>query len=159
MTGRKISNLLLVVIATLSLCSCNNGTIFTGSAAMDDRIWTLTNIQSFRLNITDTVSSNNMYFTIRTGSSYPFRNIYLFITTVSPEGKSITDTVQYDLADEKGAWYGRGVGDIHELNLPYKSNIYFPVKGNYEVKVQHGMRVGDLKGVYDLSLTVKKIKK
>ena len=58
----------------------------------------------------------------------PFRNIYLFVTTTSPDGKTITDTLQYNLADEKGKWYGKGFGDIHELNLPYKSNVYFPVK-------------------------------
>ena len=113
----------------------------------------------FKVPVSDTVNSNNVIFTIRNGSSYPFRNIYLFVTTTSPDGKAITDTLQYNLADEKGKWYGKGFGDIHELNLPYKSNVYFPRKGIYVFKIQHGMRIEDLKGVYDVGLRIVKIKK
>ena len=64
----------------------------------------------------------------------PFRNIYLFVTTTSPDGKSITDTLQYNLADEKGKWYGKGFGDIHELKLPYKSNVISLLKAHISLK-------------------------
>ena len=126
---------------------------------MPEKTWRLMSIPAFNIPITDTLKSNNIFFTIRTGSSYPFRNIYLFVTTISPDGKSITDTLQYNLADEKGKWYGKGFGDIHELNLPYKSNVYFPLKGTYEFKIQHGMRIENLKGVYDFGLRIEKISK
>jgi gliding motility-associated lipoprotein GldH len=124
-----------------------------------DKTWKLLFIPTFKIPISDTINSNNVFFTIRTGSSYPFRNIFLFVTTISPDGKSITDTLQYNLADEKGKWYGEGFGDVHELNLPYKSNVYFPLKGSYKVKIQHGMRVEDLKSVYDFGLRIEKISK
>jgi gliding motility-associated lipoprotein GldH len=126
---------------------------------MAGETWKLMDIPTFRVPISDTINSNDVIFTIRSGSSYPFRNIFLFVSTVSPDGKKITDTLQYNLADEKGKWYGRGFGDIHELNLPYKSNVYFPLKGTYEFKIQHGMRVEDLKGVYDFGLRIEKTRK
>ena len=113
-------------------------------------------ILHFRVPVTDTVNSNNVFFTVRTGTSYPFRNIYLFVTTTSPEGKSVTDTLQYNLADEKGNWYGKGFGDIRELNLPYKSNVFFPFKGIYQFKIQHGMRIENLNSVYDFGLKIEK---
>jgi gliding motility-associated lipoprotein GldH len=138
------------------LSSCNRNSVFTDSRAMPEKTWNLQDVPSFKIPITDTLNSNNVYFTIRTGSSYPFRNIYLFVTTTSPDGKSITDTLQYNLADEKGKWYGKGFGDIHELNLPYKSNVFFPVKGSYQFKIQHGMRTENLKGVYDLGIRIDK---
>jgi len=81
------------------------------------------------------------------------------VTTTSPDGKKLTDTLQYNLADDKGKRYGKGFGDIRELNLPYKSNIFFPVKGTYQFKIQHGMRVEDLKGVYDLGIRIEKFSK
>jgi gliding motility-associated lipoprotein GldH len=124
---------------------------------MPGKTWKLMDIPTFKTQITDTINSNNVFFTIRTGSSYPFRNIYLFVTTTSPDGKSITDTLQYNLANEKGKWYGKGFGDVHELNLPYKSNVFFPVKGIYQFKIQHGMRIEDLKDVYDFGLRIEKI--
>jgi gliding motility-associated lipoprotein GldH len=149
----------LLMTFLLLFFSCNSNVVYTNSQAMDKETWNLTNIPTFKVPITDTVRSNNVFFTIRNGSSFPFRNIYLFVTTTSPDGKQITDTLQYNLADEKGKWYGRGFGDIHELNLPYKSNVFFPVKGIYEFKIQHGMRIENLKGVYDFGLKIEKQRK
>ena len=147
----------LILISVLLFSSCNNDVIYSDSAVMQDNRWDLFDVPVFDVPVTDTLNSNNVSFTIRTGSSYPFRNIYLFVTTISPDGKSITDTLQYFLADEKGRWYGKGFGDIHELGLPYKTNVYFPLKGVYEFKIRHGMRVEDLKGVYDIGLRIEKI--
>jgi gliding motility-associated lipoprotein GldH len=149
----------LILTSLFLLVSCNTNVVFTDSKVIKQKSWNLTDIPSFKVQVTDTVNTNNIFFTIRTGSSYPFRNIYLFVTTTSPDGKSITDTLQYYLADEKGKWLGKGFGDIHELNLPYRSNVYFPVKGVYQFNIQHGMRIENLKGVYDIGLRVEKITK
>jgi gliding motility-associated lipoprotein GldH len=151
-TNRNAIFLLLAIF----LISCTGNVVFTDSAAMKGKVWKLADIPSFKVPVKDTVNSNNIYFLIRTGSSYPFRNIYLFVTTTAPDGKNITDTLQYDLADEKGNWYGKGFGDIHELKLPYKSNIYFPSSGTYQISIQHGMRIEDLSGVYDFGVRVEK---
>jgi gliding motility-associated lipoprotein GldH len=151
-TNRYFFLLLLVFI----IISCGRNVVFTDSAAMPGKIWKLSDIPSFKIPVKDTINSNNIYFVIRTGSSYPYRNIYLFVTTTAPDGKSITDTLQYNLADEKGTWYGKGFGDIHELKLPFKSNVFFPFSGTYQINIQHGMRIEDLKGVYDVGLRVEK---
>lgn len=150
---------IFLLIFLLILLSCNSNVVFTNSRAMADETWKLMDIATFKVPIKDTINSNNVFFTIRNGASYPFRNIYLFVSATSPDGKKITDTLQYNLADEKGKWYGKGFGDIHELKLPYKSNVYFPRKGTYEFRIQHGMRTENLKGVYDFGLKIEKIKK
>jgi gliding motility-associated lipoprotein GldH len=157
--GINRSLLGLILIFPLLLLSCNSNVVYTDSRAMADETWKLMDIPAFKVPISDTLNSNNVIFTIRNGSSFPFRNIYLFVTTTSPDGKQITDTLQYNLADEKGNWYGKGFGDIHELTLPYKSNVYFPRKGIYEFKIQHGMRIENLKGVYDFGLRIEKYRK
>jgi gliding motility-associated lipoprotein GldH len=147
---------ILILTSFVTILSCNNNVVYTDSLSMPGKKWELMNIASFRVPVTDTLNSNNVSFTIRTGSSYPFRNIYLFVSTTSPEGKSITDTLQYFLADEKGKWYGKGFGDIHELILPYKSNVYFPVRGTYLFTVRHGMRTEELNGVYDFGIRIER---
>jgi len=133
----KISSSLLIIISLLT--ACNSDLLYIDSVTMPDQTFT-----------------SDVYFTIRTGSDYPFRNIYLFVTTKAPDGKSMTDTLEYYLADEKGNWFGRGSGEVHELNLPYRSNIYFPRKGNYDFSIRHGMRTVDLKGVYDFGIRIQK---
>jgi gliding motility-associated lipoprotein GldH len=149
----------LILLAALLQPSCNSSVIYTNSQIFPNNTWALMNTPVFNIPVNDTINSNNFYFTIRTSTTYPFRNIFLFVTTTSPAGKSITDTLQYYLADEKGTWFGKGLGDIHELKLPYKSNVFFPLKGTYQVKIQHGMRIEDLKGIYDLGVKIEKISK
>ncbi len=158
MRGNKYSfaGAILLLIIT---ASCTSNTVFTDSSKMPSGIWNLENAFEFDIPVNDTVTANNFFFTIRTGTSYPYRNIYLFVTTTSPDEKSITDTLQYYLADEKGKWYGKGFGDIKELLLPFKTNVFFPVKGNYHVRVTHGMRIRELRGVYDFGARIEKIHK
>lgn len=153
-----ISKYLFLIILTGILAGCINkrNLVYTDNVTIPDEVWTLDKIAQFRVSINDTVSNNNILFSIRTGSSYPFRNIWLFVTTISPMGISITDTLQYMIADEKGVWYGKGFGNIHELDLPFKTNVYFPVKGIYTFNIRHGMRAENLRGVYDLGLRVEK---
>lgn len=150
---------ILIMLSLLIAPACSRNTLFTDSVAMPGKTWGLAFIPEFNFPVTDTIGVTNVYFSIRTGSDYPFRNIYLFVTSISPDGKSMTDTLEYDLADEKGNWYGKGPGDIHELTLPFRTNVFFPQKGLYIFKIQHGMRIGDLKGVYDLGLRIIKSEK
>jgi len=147
---------LLLLAAAFSMMSCGRNVVFTDSSTMPGKIWKLEHTPAFSIQVKDTLNSNNIYFIIRTGSTYPYRNIYLFVTTTAPDSKSITDTLRYDLADEKGNWYGKGFGDLHELQVPFKSNVFFPAAGTYQIAVRHGMRIADLKGVYDFGLRVEK---
>ena len=62
------------------------------------------------------------------------------------------------LADDKGKRFGKGLGDVHELKLPFKTNAYFPTKGIYTFNICHGMRTENLKGVYDIGLRIEMIK-
>jgi len=156
--SKGTSRLLIILLISVFTTSCRN-VVYTDSATMPGKSWELANIKLFRIPVKDTVNSNDISFTIRTGSSYPYRNIYFFVTTTSPAGNSMTDTLQYYLADEKGNWLGKGFGDIHELTLPYKTNVYFPVRGTYLIQVQHGMRMKELKGVYDLGIKVRRTAK
>jgi len=143
----KSSTLLLLLL----LSSCNSDVIFTDSVVMQDNIWDLSNVPDFSMQIDDTTQLTDVFFTIRTGSDYPFRNLFLFVTVFSPDGNIMTD--------EKGNWYGKGFGDIHELNLPYRTNVFFPARGTYLFNIQHGMRIGDLPGIYDIGLRIERSKR
>jgi gliding motility-associated lipoprotein GldH len=157
--GKSRFPLSLIIISFILLTACNGRTIYSESFAMNDNVWKLPDTPLFEIPVTDTLNSSNIFFIVRTSSSYPYRNIYLFVTATSPDGRTLTDTLQYNLADEKGKRYGKGFGDVRELNLPFKSNVYFPAKGIYTFHVQHGMRIENLPGVYDFGLRIEKITK
>ncbi|MBN1108666.1 MAG: gliding motility lipoprotein GldH [Bacteroidales bacterium] len=151
-TGRI--NYLIAIVVMLSCLSCNSSLVYTDSKTIDGAVWDLFDKAEFEFRSADTLKSLNVSLTLRTASHYPYRNIFLFVTTTAPDGKSITDTLEYQLADDKGHWLGKGFGDIHELNLPYKKNVFFPMKGSYVFSIQHGMRDHSLRGVYDLGISI-----
>ncbi|MCU0455999.1 MAG: gliding motility lipoprotein GldH [Bacteroidales bacterium] len=156
MTGRTGRVSVLSGLLLLSLFACNSNLLHTDVADIPGASWNLFNTPEFSFMVSDTTKSSDISFTIRTGSQYPFRNIFLFVTTTAPDGKSITDTLEYQLADEKGNWLGRGAGDIREMKLPYRKNVFFPQKGTYSFTIRHGMRAENLKGVYDIGIRIEK---
>ncbi|MCU0362052.1 MAG: gliding motility lipoprotein GldH [Bacteroidales bacterium] len=157
--GKNNKPAVLLILASVFLASCGDKVVYNTSERMPGNLWSLSHVPVFAVEVADTVNSHDLSFSIRTGSAYPFRNLYLFVTATSPEGRTMTDTLHYNLADEKGRRYGNGFGDIRELKLPYRTNVFFPLKGTYSVRVQHGMRADELPGVYDLSLRVERSSK
>ena len=160
MTGETNKNHILfaLLLSVVAVVSCNRGLVYSDTHEMDNETWKTGDVVTFESYIDDTVSTNNIFFTIRTGTSYPYRNIWLFISTKSPSGKMIGDTLQYMLADEKGEWYGKGFGNIHELNLPFRSEVFFSEKGSYTFSIIQGMRNEELEGVYDFGIRIEKLK-
>jgi len=140
----------------LFLYSCDRELVYTDSFIIPSATWPLEITPSFDALITDTTSLNDIFITIRTGSEYPFRNIWFFVTTTSPSGKMIIDTLEYMLSDMKGKRYGRGFANIKEVNLKFREGVYFPETGIYKFKIRHGMRAENLKGVYDIGLRIRK---
>jgi gliding motility-associated lipoprotein GldH len=147
--------LLAGLVATI-LPSCIRHNVYSKVYSIDDSGWSIYNQLIFPAPISDTLSPSDILLTIRSNSGYPYRNIFLFITTTSPEGYSIKDTIEYYLADEKGNWLGKGLGDIHELTVPFKTNVIFPYSGIYQFRVEQGMRTEDLEGIIDVGLSITK---
>lgn len=148
---------ILSAVILLFTVSCNYHDNYSFNEEMPLEGWSRFNTPLFTPQISDTISSFDILVSIRNNRNYPYRNLFLFITTISPEGYSLRDTVEYQLADERGNWYGKGPGDIHNLSVPFRSNIKFPVPGEYSFKIEQGMRVDNLPGILDIGLLIKKI--
>ncbi len=159
MTGRESHRILIFTIFTTLVItmfpSCNTSNIYSEVFTITDSSWPMYQKPLFRAPVSDTLSSFDILFTIRSTSDYPYRNIFLFVTTVSPEGYSIRDTVEYQLADDKGNWLGKGLGDIHDLSVPFKQNVIFPYSGTYKFEVQQGMRMETLPGIMDIGIRIR----
>ncbi|MBS0012002.1 MAG: gliding motility lipoprotein GldH [Bacteroidales bacterium] len=158
----KENNILLLlsgilIISAVSI-SCNSGNIFSASETIDGHTWSASEVITFRAPVNNTMKACDINLVIRTDKSYPYRNLFLFITTTAPAGLNIKDTVEYFLADEKGNWYGSGLGDINDLSVPFKTNIFFPDTGIYTFRIQHGMRDQRLDGVADIGIHIRERK-
>jgi len=158
MTGqnnKREKRLLIIPLIMFLLLGCRPGNHFSAVEQIPDSRWSVNNRITFDVIIADTLSPFDILLTIRNSSLYPYRNIFMFVTTVSPEGYWIRDTLEYQLADEKGNWYGRGLGDIHDLSVPFKTDVIFPVSGSYRFRIEHGMRKENLEGIMDIGIRIR----
>ncbi|MFW6096330.1 MAG: gliding motility lipoprotein GldH [Bacteroidota bacterium] len=156
---KKETSWLIVAIVFLSLMySCNPNRIYNESTDLKNAKWDSSNILTYRVNIEDTVNAYNIFFYVRHTSEYQYQNLYLFVETTSPEGFRVRDTVDLLLANDRGAWHGKGWGNIFEYSAPYKQYIRFPKSGTYTIDVQQAMRTNSLKNIKDFGINIEKAK-
>lgn len=152
----RVYGLLILAGLMLFIASCDSNRVFETNVEIPDQSWNKDKVVAFTPLITDTLSILNVYVNVRNTSSYPFNNIFLFITTTSPTGQWIRDTLEIPLADSRGKWLGSGIGDIFFNRRAFKKKIRFPVEGTYTFEIRQGMRTPDLKGIRDVGFRIEK---
>lgn len=151
---------LCFLIFLLFFLSCKKDNyIYEENKRIKNFQWELDSIKYFTCNITDTINPVNILINIRNNNDYPYRNIYLFITTIFPNKKKSIDTVDCVISDKRGRWYGKGSGNFYVRRIIYKKNARFPLKGKYKFCIQHAMRDTVLKGITDIGIRIEFTKK
>jgi gliding motility-associated lipoprotein GldH len=136
------------------LTACNDSRIFDEVINFPSDQWESDKPINFTINISDTTTAYDILVHIRNNNRYEFSNLWMFIETSSPSGASLTDTIEFVLADDKGQWYGKGLGSINSLLIPYKQNIRFPYRGVYSFTFRQAMRKDVIIGVKDVGICV-----
>ncbi len=137
--------------------SCDKNRVFEENKEIPKGLWDQNNKVVFNVDVQDTISWHNIYLNVRNAGSYPFSNLFVFITTQSPKGHTVRDTVECTLSDEKGKWLGDGIGDLWDNQLLFKRMVRFPMKGIYKVQMEQAMRVNPLPFIMDVGLRVEKL--
>src|SRR5690606_20989792 len=108
----------------------------------------------------------NLFLNIRNTNEYNFNNIFLIVSMNFPHGKTITDTLEYRMANPDGSWMGQGIGNVKENKLWYKENVQFFEDGIYTVTIGQAMRnngavegVTKLEGITDVGFSVEEATK
>ena len=154
---RSVAKIIFVVVASLFLLACDGNKVFEAYIEVEDANWKKENIANFAFEVEDTLSAHNIYLNIRNTGDYPYSNLYLFVKTTGPDGKFNIDTVNCILANNRGQWKGKGIGDLWDLQVPYIGSFKFAHKGEYNISLEQAMRVeSDLKGITDVGIRVEK---
>lgn len=157
---KSFLNLVGVLLFVIALNACSRQSVFSEYKSIPiETGWQQANKLTFEVNIEDTITRNNVFVNVRQLDAYPFRNIFLFLTTEYPDGKKIIDTLECVLADEKNKWMGDGAGDLWDNTIPFKGNVKFPLLGKYKFTYEHAMRVDPLPMIIDMGLTIEKTSK
>ncbi len=118
-----MKNSFYIILLALLLGSCNNNIAFEQTNDLDHLQWHKDSI--IKMNFKpESHQAYDIFFLIRNDNDYPYSNLFL-ISKIEDEKTKITDTLEYEMADEKGKWLGSGIWDLKESKLIYKSNFVF----------------------------------
>jgi gliding motility-associated lipoprotein GldH len=146
----------LLLLSLILVTACGKKNMYLRNYPIGREGWPATEIKRFEVPVTDTKGAYTLYLQVRNDGRYESSNLWLFVTTHSPTGAMIRDTVECKLADEQGHWLGRGSGGRYSLEIPYRYSIRFPDAGTYLIEVEHGMRATVLTYITDLGIRIEK---
>lgn len=145
-----------VVLLLFSLYSCDSDRVYEKNIALEGASWHRGDEAIFEVEIKDTISLYNLYVNFRHAGNYYYKNLYLFTEIIGPKNLSAVDTLQMILADNRGNWMGKGIGDLYDYTFLFKRNIHFPVRGDYVFKIEQAMRDEELQNVTDIGIRIEK---
>lgn len=140
----------------LLLSACDSKRIFEENKTLPEDGWAANSPAVFDVDIKDPATPANFYINVRNADGYPYSNLFVFVKTTFPDGKGSLDTLECILADEKGQWIGKGLGDIYDNQIPFKRNVRFPMAGTYHFEIQQGMRNDVVPLIMDVGLRIEK---
>jgi len=136
-------------VVTLLFTACDSNRVYEDNRGIKNGIWNVLDTISFQIDIADSISPHNIYINVRNSGAYSFSNLFMFVTTNFPNGRTSKDTVECLLADQHG-WLGSGLGDMWDNQILYRSRIRFPILGRYTFSFEQAQRSGEKAFIEDL---------
>ncbi len=159
MTFRRTHPLfMLILFGMLFFFSCDRGRFFEDNKVIKKGVWDRNEKVRFEIAIPDTISRYSFFLNVRNDLNYPYSNLYLFILTTHPDGALSKDTLECELADYSGKWFGKGIGSVKFNRFLFRKGIRFRTAGLYIFELEQAMRVKELTGIRDIGLRVEKEK-
>ena len=146
---------LYIILGILICISCNNTEyVYEKIETINAGLWNKNHTVSFIVPANDSLKYYDLQVYIRNRNDYSYSNLYLFITVTAPTGATVTDTIQYILANNEGKWIGKGFSQLWDNRFPFRNNVRFGNKGNYVFNIKHGMREDELIGITDVGVSL-----
>lgn len=159
---KKLTFILGIII--FISCNSNSGNVFTEYKNIG-KGWEKNEKVEFLFQAPDTVNVYNIFLNLRNDESYPFSNLFLIVNLSLPNNETVSDTLEYRMAEPDGEWLGEGFS-LKENKLWYKENVTFPTEGECKLTVEHAMRKNSniegiqvLNGITDVGVEIEKTDK
>jgi gliding motility-associated lipoprotein GldH len=150
-------HLVYLLALLLTLAGCGTTPMYDEYTAIPKEGWHQDSSVQFAVEIDDVAARYYVEVSVRNNGNYPNRNLWLFRSITSSKGLEYQDTAQYFLADEYGAWTGKGLGELKNSDFPYKRQaLQFREKGTYTFSFTQAMRTTQLQGIEDIGLRIYK---
>ncbi|MFT5250205.1 MAG: gliding motility-associated lipoprotein GldH [bacterium] len=145
------------------IISCESNSPFSTNKSLSG-VWNKDEVIDFDLPQLDSLKIYNLFVNLRNTNDYKYNNVFLIVAINFPHGKTVTDTLEYKMANPDGTWLGNGISNIKDNKLWYKESVSFKEKGIYTVSIKHAVRnngtiegVTNLEGITDIGFSVEEI--
>ena len=152
-----------IFLLVIFMVSCDRQTIRSDYSPTQNGRWNKDSVVKFYFQELDTLQKYNMFINLRNDGTYPYSNLFLIAELKFPNGDTVRDTLEYEMAKPDGQWMGTGYGSLKENKLWYKENIVFPSSGVYTLEISHAMRkngqvdgIVELEGITDVGYLIEK---
>lgn len=158
MLNKNTFFVLLAVLITCILTSCDDSKIYDSMADLDSNSWNEKQELQYQVTIPDTSSTYTLYYTIRYDNNYPFYNLYITRILEDSTGKFLHKKLQgMDLFKaETGVPLGSGMGSKKDYLILSEDNYKFPYAGRFTFKLKQYMRQENLPGISAVGFRVDK---
>jgi gliding motility-associated lipoprotein GldH len=147
----------MLLLCAVLLENCMTINRFEQNIQIPNHQWKSSYEPEIKFEISDTLSSYNVYVTIRHTDAYAYRNIWLDISSLHP-GDTTYQKGRFELTLQQsdGKWLGTGYGDIWEVRYPLFNRIRFIKKGTYAIRLRQIMRDDPLKHIMNAGIRIEK---
>lgn len=154
---QKTLSLFFISIVIISFVSCQFNTVYNEVVIIEKSEWEKDKAAHFEVYIEDTTALYDFFLVMHNTTDYRYSNLFIFMSTTFPNRNQTRDTIELVLADVSGKWFGKGWGNVKETDVLLKSDLSFPLTGNYEFFIQHAMRSDTLDGIRSVGLRIEKL--
>lgn len=148
---RKSAIYLFFIGAFALLASCDKKRVYDEYKPIKGATWHKDSTAVFKLGELDSLKTYDLFINVRNNKDYKYSNLFLITEMQFPQGKVVTDTLEYEMAAPDGEWLGTGFGDVKESKLWYKENVSFTEPGEYRIAIKQAMRKNDeVEGIENL---------
>lgn len=156
----------ILLIAVITLIACDDRTVQTQQFIFPSLGWPIKDAVAFDIKAPDTINTYNLFINMRNNQEYGYDNLWIVSELRYPQGKVVTDTLQYKMAQPDGTFLGKPSGGVYENKLWGQEGLRFRESGNYKLLLRQVMRknnqvngIDNLAGVLDVGYSLEKASK
>ena len=141
----------LSILFALCLGACVPGhNDYSEYADITSSGWAYSHPLTFIPTVADSTCSGTLILSVRHGNAYPYRNLWIEISHPGTDGMVRHDTVNIELADIYGRWYGSGLG----TSFQYSDTVSreFRIFRDSGLKIRHIMRADTLPAIEQVGI-------
>lgn len=150
-TNRPTMLKVFVLFVSLSmLMSCAPGANEYGDfQEISPNGWAYNDTLTFHPSMTDSIATGSLMIALRHDNEYIYSNLWVEVS-YEQQGRMVADSMNLELADAYGHWFGQGFGARYQLSDTVVPKIR--LRNGSTIKIRHIMRDDTLKGIEQVGI-------